>query len=447
MNLFGGPGSSIPASGYVNGDIRTVIDYKQTFVSTSLSGEPFHSWAGPVSVATGFDYRNESESAWADPIANEAGYSGNNSSTFSGSFDVAEVFGETVVPLLKDSILGKSMDLNAAVRYEDYSGSSGSQLPWKVGITYRPVESLMLRAARSLDIRAPNIFERDDPSTSRNGAVTYGSGSPNVMVVSSGNPNLVPEKANTTTYGFAFTPDFAPGLAFSVDHWDIDIKNVISTLEAQNVSSACQAGQETYCKMITFNSAGVPTQIDTPFLNLSLVNISGIDTQLSYRLPLSDISNDLNGALTFAMTGTYTQHAFVNSGAIGALTIDRAGENGPINEFATPRFVSTTSITYTNDPLTASIRARQVSAGNYDNTFNNPTYSTTTINDNRIGGAVYIDLTGSYSVSPRLTFFAVINNLLNRAPPVDPTANATSTNTAYYDVIGTTVMVGVRFKH
>lgn len=441
LDLFGPGSASAAAAAYANGDIRTVINYWQTFADLNISGEPFNTWAGPVSIATGFDYRGENEVAWADPIANAAGYSGNNSSSFSGNFHTKEVFAETVIPLLKDSMLGKSLELNGAVRYADYSGATGGQLPWKVGITYRPVQSLLLRAARSLDIRAPNIYEREDPSTSRNGAVNYGTLSPNVAVVSSGNPNLVPEKANTTTYGFAFTPDFVPGLAFSLDHWQIDTKNLISTLAAQDVANACLAGEESYCKLITYNSSGVPTSIATPYLNLSFVDISGIDTQGSYRLPLSRINDGLVGALTFTVTGTYTQHSYVNSGALGAQTIDRAGENGPINEFAVPRFLSTSSVTYSNDLFQASVRVRTVSAGNYDNTF-----TAASINDNRIAGATYVDLTGTYNKTSRLSFFGVINNVFNKAPPPDPTANSSPTNTAYYDVIGTVFTLGFRYK-
>ena len=115
-----------------------------------ISGEPFNTWADAVSVAAGFDYRRETQNAVSDPLSNAGAWAGSLSSSFDGSFDVKEVFGETVIPLLKDSVLGKSLELNGAVRYADYSGSSGGQTPWKVGITYRPVEALLLRAARSL---------------------------------------------------------------------------------------------------------------------------------------------------------------------------------------------------------------------------------------------------------------------------------------------------------
>jgi len=439
MNLFG-PGSPNGAAAYVTGTLHTDIDYTQTFVDLSLSGEPFRTWAGPISVASGFDYRSESMDAMADPIANAAGYIGTNSASFTGNFNVKEVFGETVVPLLKDSVLGKSLELNAAVRYEDYSGVSTGQVPWKVGVTYRPVEAVLLRAARSLDIRAPNIFERNDPASERNTPVTYGAFQPLVNAITTGNPNLDPEKAHTTTYGVAFTPQFVPGLAASLDHWEIDTKNVVTTLAAQDVADFCLAGQQSFCKLINF-SAGVPTTITLPFLNLAVVDIKGFDAQASYRLPLNRISANFVGALTFSFAGTYTSHVNVNGGTLNAPTIDRAGENGPINEFAVPRFISTSSVAYSNDAFTALAQVRTVSAGNYDNTFNS-----TTINNNRIAGATYIDLSGTYNVTPKFSVFALITNVFNRNPPPDPTDNNSPTNPTYYDVFGTVIKLGVRYK-
>jgi iron complex outermembrane receptor protein len=439
MDLFG-PGGAGAAGAYAAGDTHTEIDYTQTFADATISGEPFKTWAGPVSIAGGGDYRNESMDAISDPIASANGYVGTNSATFTGNFHVKEAFAETVIPLLKDSMAGESLELNGAVRYEEYSGVSKGQLPWKFGVTYRPVEGVQLRAARSLDIRAPNIFERNDPASSRLSPISYGAVQANVYGIASGNPNLDPEKANTTTYGVVFTPTFAPGFAASLDHWQIKTDNLITTLAAQDVANFCLAGQQSFCKLITF-SAGVPTSVSLPFLNLAVVDVKGFDAQTSYRLPLTRINSNLVGELTFSFSGTYTSHADVNAGTLGAPTIDRAGENGPLNQFAVARFVSTSSIAYSNDTFTALIQARQVSAGNYDNTFN-----ADTISNNRIPGAVYVDLSGSYNLTQKLSIFFLINNLLNHNPPPDPTDNNSPTNATYYDVFGTVIKFGVRYK-
>ena len=55
-----------------------------------------------------------------------------------------------------------------------------------------------------------------------------------------GNPNLSPEKADTYTVGLVLQPRFVPGLAFTVDYFNIKVKNLISTLGFQTImTSAC----------------------------------------------------------------------------------------------------------------------------------------------------------------------------------------------------------------
>jgi outer membrane receptor protein involved in Fe transport len=169
--------------------------------------------------------------------------------------------------------------------------------------------------------------------------------------------------------------------------------------------------------------------------------MSGLDFQASYRLPLAYLPGALPGAIQFTFNGTYADHVQVNSGALGAPTIDRAGENGPKNQFAVPRFRDTINATYSNDQWAVGIQARQVSGGNYDNTF-----GPADINDNHIPGATYIDLNGTFNLTPRISLFAVVNNLFDTPPPLDPTDNASPTNAAYYDPIGRLIKVGLRFR-
>src|SRR3546814_10301145 len=58
-----------------------------------------------------------------------------------GKYNVKEFFGEVLVPLLRDSALGRSLDLNAAVRRTDYS-TSGPVTTWKAGLTWDITDDL-----------------------------------------------------------------------------------------------------------------------------------------------------------------------------------------------------------------------------------------------------------------------------------------------------------------
>ena len=445
INLFGPNSITAQAYAYTNGNPSADIDYQQLFADAEISGEPFSTWAGPVSVAAGAQYRNEKEDAWSDPISRVNGYGGNNAPTFAGTYKVGEGFVETVVPLLKDSPVGESLDLNGAIRYADYAGAAGGQTTWKAGFTYKPFEGMLLRAARSRDIRAPNIFERNVPASGRNANVTYRGASPVIQARTLGNPNLTVEKADTTTFGFSYQPPFIPGLAFSVDRFKIDTKGLISTLSAQDVVDLCLSGQQSFCALLTFTNPATPTlpdTVSTPYLNLAGVEISGYDFQASYRFPLERLSSGLPGSLQFNFAGTYASHSRVNSGALGAVTIDRAGETGPKNQYAVPRFRSTANITYSTDRFSVGVNQRHVSAGNYDNNF----VTGRDINNNRIGARTYYDLNMTYDVTRRISVFGVVSNVFDRAPPLAPTDNASPTNAAYFDVIGRMFRAGVRVK-
>ncbi|MGQ7329783.1 TonB-dependent receptor domain-containing protein, partial [Streptococcus suis] len=129
--------------------------------------------------------------------------------------------------------LGKDLELNAAGRVTDYS-TSGSIWSWKAGLSYTPFEGLRLRGTRSRDIRAPNVSELfnagrmqtaspTDPF--RGGAIAQG-----IPVTLGGNPTLKPETAQTLTVGLVVEPTQIPRLSFSVDYYNIRIKDAIQTV-------------------------------------------------------------------------------------------------------------------------------------------------------------------------------------------------------------------------
>src|SRR4051812_44064058 len=102
-------------------------------VQASISGEPISTWAGPVSVVIGGEYRHQTldQTSNSNPATppnftgirgvptNASRFSFTNVPTAEGSYTIKEVFGEVVVPLAKDSVIGKSLELNGAFRYTD----------------------------------------------------------------------------------------------------------------------------------------------------------------------------------------------------------------------------------------------------------------------------------------------------------------------------------------
>ena len=75
------------------------------------------------------------------------------------------------------------------------------------------------------------------------GAASLDSPAAQYTFLQGGNPALTPEKSDTYSYGIVFQPRWVPGLAVTVDYFDIQIDNVISTFGANNTWTACYAQQ------------------------------------------------------------------------------------------------------------------------------------------------------------------------------------------------------------
>ncbi len=169
-NFFGAGTMSQQAIDYIlEGDMWRKSTLQQHFAEVSADTLFFKDRsAGPLSVAAGFSYRDDSFEQHSGPddlvalnVASAAseGYRGLPSSfvgtnllqfsgvadePLGGGFDVWEAFTEAQLPLISDKTLVKSLDLNGAVRYADYS-VSGGVVAWKAGLDWRLVDSLRLR--------------------------------------------------------------------------------------------------------------------------------------------------------------------------------------------------------------------------------------------------------------------------------------------------------------
>ena len=336
---------------------------------------------------------------------------------------------EAVVPLAKDMVLAKTFDLNAAMRFTDYK-LSGQVKTWKLGFTYKPVDDVLLRLTRSRDIRAPQLNGSGvgfDPFTNTN---------PRIITVTTGNPNLKPETADTLTYGVVYSPSWAPGLQGSVDYYNIDIQDAIGAISSANIINLCFQGATNLCPLIT-RVNGVITQTTSPQLNLARVVSRGLDIDATYGFNLSQFSDNMSGRVTLRLLGNHVLKLLTNN---GVTAVDTAGEIGNSWRW-------TGSASYRNGPLTLSSTVRYVGAGALDNT-----YLPTDIQVNHVDAQYYVGLAGQYTIDRGdgndIELFARVDNLLNRDPPIIPGAGQQpgDTNGGLYDVLGRNYAVGVRFK-
>lgn len=465
-NPFGIGVNSDAALNYVLGNAYRFQKFKQEVFAASISGDPFSTWAGPVSLAAGIEHRRESATGFVSDWDLQNPYFAGNYRATIGSYNVTEGFLETVVPLARDEEWAKTLDFNAAVRATDYS-VSGYVTTWKVGMTYSPIDDLTFRATRSRDIRAPNINDLFNAgSTSTNNVLDPITGlSVQYLNTVRGNPGLQPEKADTTGIGVVIQPSFIPGLSASVDYWNINLKGAIANVTAQQTVDLCFQGDLIFCQAINNGnplvSTGVPgdNQIFVQPFNLAQQIVRGFDFEASYNLPLSAVSDSWEGGLTFRGLASRYLKNYINNNI--APPTDTAGQNaggGP------PDWRWSASINYQNDPISLTFLARGVSAGVYDNSWiectsgcPTSTAANRTININHLDGATYFDLSMSYTFlagqddSATIETFLNIRNIFNTDPVIvagigNFAADITVSNPLNYDQNGRVFRAGIRFK-
>lgn len=434
----------------------------QDVVAFAVSGEPFEWKAGPISLAFGGEHRREKVTGESDPISQRivgAGWFAGNYLPTSGSYDVTEGFVETVIPLANNSSWAESLDLNAAVRLTNYS-TSGTVNTWKLGMTYAPIQDVMIRATRSHDIRAPSLQDLFQAGTANTNQVRdpfNNNTTTQYMAVRTGNLNLTPEKADTSGIGVVYQPSFVSGLSMSFDYYEIEMTDALGQPGPQIIVDRCFDGNQAFCQAIT-RDGGLITRIDIVPFNIAEQRFRGMDYELSYRMPLSNINDSWIGNLAFRGLATRYLESYENNG------IDRpkqtAGQNtsgGP------PDLLYRLSLSYSTDKFQASLVGRGISSGTHNNDYiecvsNCPTSTAAnnTINNNTVAGIFYTDINFTYYLEiaggQNFEFFAGVKNLTNEKPPVNvggPGGLAFTTpptDLGLYDGIGRTARLGVRFR-
>ncbi|PYD90007.1 TonB-dependent receptor [Pseudomonas syringae pv. pisi] len=436
--------------------------------SFNINGELFEGWAGPISLATGAEYRREKYRVRgdaygngvtpdspnnamypADPLLNTTvgnnWYAGNFHNG-EGSYNVREAYVELNIPVFKSATWGEA-NLNLADRETKYS-TAGSVGSWKLGATWQtPIDGLRLRGVTSKDVRAPNLSELFAAPVVVNNVVQYQGNTISVQERTVGNTNLRPEIARNNTFGIVLSqPKWAPGFSISADYFDIEVKGVISALTIQQEVDLCVAGNQEICNAMVLNSPG-NNYVTVQNFNLASLKVKGFDLETAYRTGLERLN--LPGRFTFRALATRNLHYITESGVVGTIAVDSAGSNMG----NTPKWKVLAQQTWENDKLSVTLTERWFSDGTYRNDFIEcqtgcpmSTLIHPTIYDNKMKGAAYLDIGASYNLSKQLQAYFKIDNVTDRAPEAAPQTNASyGINPALYDVVGRTYRAGLRY--
>ncbi len=488
-------GQSIPYS-YVGGtDKRRILEMDQEVFELSANGQIWEGFgAGPVSMALGYAWRDESflqvvQASQGNPTTNPDGrpVAANNAALgirgvpggaaasgnsvefqFSkvgfglGALVVREAFTEFNVPLLADLPFVAQLDANLAARWANYSGS-GDVWSWKGGLEWRINDELRVRGTVSQDVRAATLGERFDRTGGVANVIDYledpnGATTSNysVTTVSGGNPNVRPEEAKTGTVGIVYQPAWFEGFQASLDWYNVDVKDNINLVGSATIVQNCyQRGDVDACALIERD--GVTSTINPGIKRISIVNdvyvninsveAQGIDFELSYR---TDI--DLFGGgetVGVRLLGNKLEYR-TNRNSVGLVTHLEG-------QFSLPEWNLMLSGNYSRGPFTASLQARYEDAtvqSNLNNIFqtslNRVRYD---ILNNDVASSTIVDGRVGYNFAAwgaDLNVYLTVNNLLNKDPVPfigSPDAGLTQAvgNGVVGNLLGRRYTVGVNF--
>ena len=486
LNLFTTDPIGADALAFISASGQQKDTTQQWVAGGSLTGDfgTVSPWAASaVGFAAGVEYRKEKAGSKIDAAyasGDLIGY-GQGQVFPSFSYNVKEVFGELVVPLIEDKPFFRSVNLELGARYADYS-TVGSVFSWKAGGDWSPVSGVRLRGMFQRAVRAPNLSEYSAPQVSGidnldtdpcsgtnpvgNQSLTdlcIATGAPagqigriaapvsgQINAFYGGNPNLKAEKSDTITLGVVIDPPSVPGLTVSVDYYDIKINNAIDVLgvSPQNVVDGCYVflkdASSDYCQAIHRNtltgslSGGIDFGVDQLNFNSAKLQTRGIDVGFNYRRDLGALKAGL------AFNGTYID-TFKKQGVSFIPATQCAGKFGfACNISPMPKWKHMATVTLGGEAWELSGRWRFIGKTSQD--------AGTDILASKLHAFSYFDATASFEVAKQFTLRMGVQNIFDKNPPLvgagagSTAFNAANTFPATYDALGTTFFAGITAK-
>ncbi|MBS0393127.1 MAG: TonB-dependent receptor [Proteobacteria bacterium] len=455
-------------------------------VELSVQGPLFRMPAGEANFALGADYRQSQFAYQPDAMfINGDSLAYGTSTPAGGAQDAREVFGELLLPMLKDQVLAKELSVDLGYRYSKYDIFAGKST-WKADALWTVTDGVRFRGGYSLAFRAPSLADLyvgksvgqlsingGDPcdvlSSYRTGANaaqvqalcaaqsaaagsnTYSFGGANVTVPvqTGGNSLLKPETAKSWSFGTVLTP--AAGLNISVDYYNMTISGAISSLSSGQILADCYGGgtanpgfsaSSPYCARIARDpTSGQISLLTSGLFNYNEFKLSGVDFQVDYHVDLDRLGLPAGaGALAAGSVVAYLDKYSVTAsdgsaptnyaGAISDTFVTSDGEN----LYSHPRWKANSYLSYSRSAITATLRWRYLGAmANLDDA------------TQPVPAVSYFDADFHYAVTEKFTISAGVNNLANKSPPYIGTLEL-RTDAATYDVIGRTWYVSAKMK-
>jgi len=298
--------------------------------------------AGPVQFSTILEYKYDDYEIKVDEISTQGhivdgGWTNGSANFGAGDRERFSVGVEFLVPLTEQ------IELGLATRYDSYHDKSavGGRPTSQINITYRPTDSLLLRASAAQSFRAPDkhyLFKaREDGYY--NGGLTdeYACRSDNeanyidgcldfnstdlsgytARYQGQGNPNLKEEEGENISLGLAY--EFSENANITIDYFNIKIENEIIGETASSILAGeanCRLGKnnsgsetfdinseecQRFISQVVRDEDGFIDEVKPGYVNRTSSEMAGWDLKGDYKLE-TDSYGDFNFGFGYTVT-------------------------------------------------------------------------------------------------------------------------------------------------
>lgn len=470
------PGA-VASSGIFGTALGQAVSELSTY-DARVTGKLYDMPAGELGFAAGIEWRSERLTQTADRNSQTATFAWDSATTldpFAADRDVRAMFANVRIPLLGDnSGKGMLLEVEAALRAEEYSDTDDPTVP-KYMIRYLPFnDEFALRGTYSESFAAPTLFQLFGPggvgftsplSLTRFGGGALITGQANAR--SGSNPALRPATSDNFTFGFVWSPKKYKGFSVSVDYFNVEQKDLISTIGSSTILQSVEllGTSSPYASFVRLGSgnndtsqftAGAPITapgqignrpIDFVYVTDTLVNISeqklaGFDIKVDYMW-----QSDTLGRFNASLAGIWWDY-YKATTLPGTDEFDTVGQatnfNGTI-----PDWQTYTSVRWQRNNWFASLGWTYIPSVNDVNWFD----STDSTADENVEAFHSVDLAVAYDFGAEwkwlngLQLKVGATNVFNEsAPSAKGTFSEANADTATYGAVGRFIYMEAKFR-
>jgi outer membrane receptor protein involved in Fe transport len=424
---------------------------KQSILAANITGDVVELPAGFIGFAAGMEYRKEVSERTPSEIRQQGlGTNYSLEKPLRGNYDVAEIYTEVRVPLLKDVFMAESLSVEGAVRYSDYS-TAGGNTSWSVGGDWQPIEDIKFRSSYAKAARAPNVNEtfasesysgewiadpcspwlfNESAERQANCEAQLGDNIDNIPYWTwtnknnTGNSELRVEVAHTLTVGAIIEPRFIENLDITLDYWDVKLEDQIDSFPLQTVVYGC-ADSNNFCEYIDRTDTGSLELVTLSQLNLAKHDVRGLDIEANYFVDF-----DQNGIVKLNTLWSKMIERNLQSSEL-------SDPQNTVGSMSYPEWRGNVGITYQLGGFSTTLTSRYIGSQMMDlDTTEEDRYP------NETGSIWYSDISMSYWLTDKMSVNLVVNNVFDKGTPQVPEANVGGANWEYgytaglFDTIG-----------